>query len=235
MTRIVQRRFTLVELLVVIAIIAILASLLLPTLGRARAMAKGAQCISQLKQCLAATEMYLEDFNRYRPNDTQSGRLGEWCRVFYYNKYLSKRNIMNCPEDLSFLSTDYARAYGSDMSDTWAFSMQSETYRRVTPSQLLVYADCTRLEDVQSPRRSIVKLHYNPSGNQHGVVTLMHGGRKAGIGFYDGHAELKGTDGLHGSDTNYVDAEVKLRYLGNGLYQPIRRIQGLSNAAFYVN
>lgn len=54
--------FTLIELQVVIAIIAILASLLLPALSRARQKARDAQCVSQLKQSLVAMHLYLDDF-----------------------------------------------------------------------------------------------------------------------------------------------------------------------------
>jgi len=68
----VNRGFTLIELLVVIAIIAILAAILFPVFLHAKAAAKRAQCVNNLKQIATALIMYVDDNGSTYPS------LGGW-------------------------------------------------------------------------------------------------------------------------------------------------------------
>ena len=69
-----KNKFTLVELLVVIAIIAILSSMLMPTLGKARSVARNISCVSNLRQIAQANMLYASDNDEFSvPYNTVSG------------------------------------------------------------------------------------------------------------------------------------------------------------------
>ncbi len=117
--------FTLIELLVVVAIIAILAGLLLPVLGKAKATAQGIFCMNNTKQLLLAWKLYADDYNGKFPTNEFAPPIAAWVNgLLDYNgnnpdntntenlinpkyallaPYIQTIGIYKCPADKSFV------------------------------------------------------------------------------------------------------------------------------------
>ena len=221
------RGFTLIELLVVIAIIAILASLLLPALSKAKEAGQKTKCSSNLHNLGLAMLMYAEEHNGFVPRGNNpiwwqvlTPTLGGRVRADY-----KKVQVYTCP---SYPDKRQLICY---VVNAWQFSSPKDTVgfevvglqklsKVQQPSDTIYFADnengswrpvITALGDIGSDLLNDVwspsHLPYAAGGrylNSGRRVARARHGPGANLMFYDGHAGWKKADRITVDDWREV-------------------------------
>jgi len=197
-----RRAFTLIELLVVIAIIALLVSILMPALSKAKELARQSSCGMQMRNMMLATLLYTEEYDGRWPG--WRGATGTEPFTGLKNENRISPEMMLCPSGIEKLAPPYSVKPIRSYSFNYFIHTNPNYVTAYLPGAYpFTTADKARMEYVSAVRKPSETLLYVESdensnvGNEqfkvyNNVWQNMISGRHRGanMGFVDFHVEF---------------------------------------------